>query len=983
MDIEGIITDASKEVENNAKDKKRILEIYKQLITDIKELMSEDVTIDHLKRIKTIFSLKRVNTKEVDELIKDKEKKTDSKEPEKKAAETAEKDDKKDDKQSITEKKEEEKDDTKNEKNKLQVGESDKDSQLTKDILTIREIASKILFVDAESETYSVYVPTSTQKVETVTIEFKPLQTYVNQAKMIKESVIFLSDRDNVSDQVGPEQVLFDSSFFSDIKNEDVRYFENYLLEKSMQIKNSMPNINCISSIEKETNPLNIQNTICTSFGQNEYYNLVMDRTNRSYEMRRQAVQFDNVTIDGVQRTITMSMRLHPLDDQILSAVPMNELQTQPLSDVLTRYQLVAADGYATSPKSRVDRDQRLLADVRSQVLSRICELSPYVYRARILSSLNMMTNLWKVNVFSESIENAKDSIYRSAEISFTVADSTTSALSTINVASAQQALFILLNSSIFRLEIDLVGNQSSFGAAISAAMTLIIFPTNAETMSNHVFDDLCNVVYNELIAWAVDRPTFVKRTGATNAFEHHVNQGGGNMNRDIIAFMRYVLLRRPWNVYQRSNNPDYNCDIMLPNIDEANVNDQAYMSINSLLNGISTAAQRNANPGRQMTANSFRKLIKSMKDMCANNMMPLVRLMRYNVERVARIFEWFPYTADIQQLNAAMRDERLRVKLPISGVLSILMGINKAPDHFDWHALLEFADKVRKMNYAEMTAVEDVASYVILKNDGNRSVSKKDTFLSKIKPPTTTITAITKIPSATLTTILSDRMLVNSIRNSRSYTLLTRLMQVVQAAFDNVPTAQHGMAKGALLLPYPKNFGRSSVYVRRDNIIFNPPQGVNTYRISDLLFGRFYQGMIGQIQNMQPVMITGPIKVRTSDPAAIESITSAYLTMSAPYDAYINPTDLKHNKVVEPREVDYFTDNKPTRPHQQFEQMMSKTSVFVLDARRLIVQSNATNYRFNYHDIMITDTVTDKIEFSAVQPPDVTLFNGLLVYEA
>lgn len=80
------------------------------------------------------------------------------------------------------------------------------------------------------------------------------------------------------------------------------------------------------------------------------------------------------------------------------------------------------------------------------------------------------------------------------------------------------------------------------------------------------------HLVFNELIAWTVDRPTFVKRTGMTNAFEANVNIGGGNMTRDITAYMRFVLLRRPWAVFQRTYDDQYAADIMIPNIDEANV---------------------------------------------------------------------------------------------------------------------------------------------------------------------------------------------------------------------------------------------------------------------------------------------------------------------------------------------------------------------------------------------------------------------------
>nr|AHZ32878.1 core capsid protein VP2 [Rotavirus G] len=988
MDPEGLISDAIKAIDEAKNDKKKIIEIAKQLVNDIKDTV-EDLDIDLLKKLKVQFNAKRIATKEIDALIKNiEDKKKESKDISDKKEESSKNDDdqnKKNVKNNESGKKEKVSNDKEDEGGLRDsiLGNSDPDSKLTKDILTIRQINSKILFVDTENDTYSVYIPEQTTTLKPIEIEFKPIQDYKPIADLRMEKMIFLSNRDQVSDQEGPEEVLYTSDFFKDIKNEDIKYFRNYFLEKAMMLRKQMPNVNYMSGLNKETNPLNIQNTICTSFDQMKYYNIVVDRTNRAFDNRRRDVEFDNVTIDGVNRRATVSLRLHPVDDQILAAVDMNTYETQNLADVMSRYQMIAADGYAVTPKIRVDRDHTVIADVRSRVLARICVLSPYVYRSRILNSVSMVNRLWRTNVFSESIENAKDAIYRSAEIQFTVADATTSALSTINVASAQQTLSAILNMTIFRMDIELTGNQSSFGAAISAAIALIILPTDDGMMSGMVFDDLCNLVFNELIAWATERPTFVKRTGATNAFEAHVNLGGGNLNRDIINYMRYVLLRRPWAIFQRTQTVDYQTDIMLPNIDPVNINDQAYMAMNSLLSGISAAAQRNPNPGRQIAANSFRKLIKSMKDMCSNNIMPLIRLIQFNVERVARIMEFLPYSADIGQLNQNMRDERLRVKIPVSGFLSIIMGINKAPDNFDWGAMLAFADEVRRVNYAEREAIENVTTYVVLKNDGNRSVSKKDTFLERVETPTETIKAITKIPSASLTTILSDRLLVNEIRNTRTYALINRLIDILKTAFDNVPTSHHGVGKGALLFPYPRRFGRSSVYVRKDNIIFNRPQGVNRYNVDDLLHGRFYQGLMGQVQNMQPVFIDGPMKLRTSDPTAIESITSAYLTMSAPYDAYIHPMDLKHNKVIEPREVDFFVDDKPTKPHEQFEEMMSKTSVFILDAQRLIVQSGATNYNFNYHDMLITDKVVDKLQFSTVLPPDVTLFNGVLVYEA
>nr|AUG44969.1 core protein [Rotavirus B] len=858
----------------------------------------------------------------------------------------------------------------------------DPTSVLSQDVFKIRTILSKTLFVDVESEDYSVYIPTETNHLTPVLIDTKPLQTYQVKSLMYKDTAIIPSNRDNISDQYGADEILFDSHMFNDISQAQIRDFETYVLDKAVTLKSTLPNLNFVSSLEKDVNPFNVHNTLCLDFGQKEYYNLISDRTNQSFDYRRQSIQFDNVIVDGVARTARVSLRLHPLDSQLLDIVRFNVIEDQPLANTLAEYQLVAADGFVASPKYRFDRDARLIADVRSNVMARLCELSPYFHRTRILASMMDFNPLWKTNVFSSSIDNAKDAIYRMAEISFTVSDATTSALSTVNVASAQQTLVVLLNLSIFRFDIDPVGSQSNFGAAVSAAIMLVIFPTNEEAMSNITFDNLCNLVFNELIAWTVDRPTFVKRAGATNAFEANVNVGGGNMSRDIVAYMRYVLLRRPWAIFNRTYDDGYVSDIMIPNIDEANVNDQAYLAINNLFNGLIQSAQRNPNPGRQIAATSFRKLLKSMKDSCCNRMMPLIRLIRYNVERIARMYRYFPYTADLVNRIPAFRDERLRVKVPVSGVLSIMLGINKAPDSFDWYNLLKFADVIRAKNFAERESLESIMVQAVIRNEINPARSKKDYIQQNIKPATNVVASLTKIPSATFTTILSDRILNNEVRRTQSFNVINRIREAVRTAFQHVPTAEHGIAKGALLLPYPQHFQRSSVYVRKDNIIYNPPAGTDRFVLNDLLDGRFYQGLVNRIQNMMPFVIDGPLQTKSADNSAIESVTSAYLTMSSPYDACIKPEDLRHNRIVQPPTVDYFSDSSIKKPNTQFEQLMSKTSVFIIDAPKLIVQSDATTYTFDYKDIQLSTSVVEKLEFTSVKPPDVTLFNGMLVFE-
>nr|WBV74438.1 VP2 [Bat RVJ-like rotavirus BtSY3] len=752
-----------------------------------------------------------------------------------------------------------------------------------------------------------------------------------------------------------------------------------YMLNKSLDIKNGLPNLQYLSKIDKEPNPMNPQNTIVVSFNQNEYYQLIMDRTDRSLDARRHAIEFDNVIVDAQRRNITFPVRFHPVDMQLIRLAHDTAIQTQNLTAIMREYAMIAADGYVVTPKTRVDRDQRLIRTKRSQVLDRLCELSGLVYRTRILHSIRIMTTLWKTNVFYTSLEDEITKIYAAAEISMVAIDATVSALSSVNIGVAKQTLDILLNMSFYRCEIELIGSQTSFGSALSAAIFLVLLPTDQDHMEEDVFDNLCNLVFNELIAWPSDLPSFVRRNGATNAFRVYVNAG---VNREIAAYMRFVLLRRPWLPLVQSQNRYRQCHVLIPNVDPANINDQTYVMLNGFLNGIINASRRNPNPGRTINANSFRKLLKNLRDICVSRLMPVIRLIKYNVERVARAFQFLPYSADLFDINPELRDERLRIKLPISGALSLVMGVTKAPDPFDWSSILKFADNVRKLDYAEADAVEDAAVIAVLKNDMDRTISKKETLINSIKPPTPTIAAIAKIPSAALTSIFSDRQLINLIRQTDSYTIITRIMAILNAAFANVPTSHHGIGKGALLNPIPAPFGRSSQYVRRDNVIFHRPPGVQTFTIQQLMNGQYFQGLIAQIRARRPVFIEGPIQLRVAHANDIEQITTAYLTMNSPYDSFINPKDLQQQRMIEPREVDLYIDEETNRPNDEFENVMSRTSVYILDAQRMIVPVQAQTLNFAYHDIMISDSVIPYLTFTIAQPPDLQLFNGLLVFE-
>nr|WBV74309.1 VP2 [Bat RVJ-like rotavirus BtSY2] len=848
------------------------------------------------------------------------------------------------------------------------------------DVLNIRTILSKTLFVDVDSETYSVYVPElydfSTKPID---INFKTLDTFTPTTSIIGKRTIIPSRNPQLSDIYGPTDLLYSSSIFSDITDVSIANLQMYMMEKALELKLKLPNLPYLSKIEKETNPMNPQNTVTVSFEQDKYYDFIMDRTDRSLDARRNAIQFDNVVVDAQRRNITFPVRFHPIDMQLIRLAHDNAIRTQNLVVVMQEYAMMAADGYVVTPKSRIDRDQRLIYSRRSAVLDRLCELSGLVYRTRILHSMRIMTTLWKTNVFYTSLEDEITRIYAAAEISMVSIDATVSALSTINIGVAKQTLDILLNMSFFRCELELVGAQSSFGSALSAAIFLILLPTDPDHMEEDVFDNLCNLVFNELIAWPSDLPTFVRRNGATNAFRIYVNAG---VNREISAYMRFVLLRRPWLPLVQSPNRFRQCHVLIPNVDTANINDQSYVMLNGLLNGIINASRRNPNPGRTINANSFRKLLKNLRDVCVGRLMPVIRLLRYNIERVARAFQFLPYSADLFDINQELRDERLRIRLPISGALSLVMGVTKAPDAFDWSSILKFADNVRKLDYAEAVAVEDAAVVAILKNDMDRSLSKKEILIKSIEPPTPTVAAIAKIPSATLTSIFSDRQLINLIRGTDSYLMITRIMAILNAAFNNIPTSHHGIGKGALLNPIPAPFGRSSQYVRRDNIIFQRPPDVQVFTMQQLMGGQYFQGLIAQIRARRPVFIEGPIQLRVSHAGDLEQITTAYLTMNSPYDSFINPKDLQQQRMLEPREVDLYIDDEISNPNDEFENVMSRTSVYVLDAQRLIVPVQAQMLNFQYHDVMITSDVVPYLTFTVSQPPDLQLFNGLLVYE-
>nr|WBV74298.1 VP2 [Bat RVJ-like rotavirus BtSY1] len=850
----------------------------------------------------------------------------------------------------------------------------------TADVLQIRTILSKTLFVDVENETYAVYVPEETSyKTQPVDIEFRTLDNFNPTTKITKKTTIILSGNDQISDMQGPADLLYTSSFFDDMTDTSIQQLELYMLDKAMNLKKQLPNLPYFSRLEKEVNPMNIQNTVTTTFNQGEYYDLVMDRSDRSLDVRRRAIEFDNVVVDAQNRTVTFSARLHPFDHQLIHIAANHAAETQDLVAMMRRYAMISADGYVVTPKNRVDRDQRLIVTKRSAVLDRLCELSGFLYRSRILHSMRMMTRLWRTNVFKTSLEDEITRIYSAAEVSMVAIDATVSALSSINIGVAKQMLDVLLNMSFYRCEIELVGAQSSFGAALSAAIALILLPTDPDHMEEETFDTLCNLVFNELIAWPSDLPSFVRRNGMTNAFRQYVNAG---INREIVAYMRFVLLRRPWLPLVQSNNLARQCHVLIPNVDLANVNDPPYVALNGLLNGIINASRRNPNPGRSINANSFRKLLKNLRDIIVNKLMPTIRLLRYNVERIARVFDFLPYSADLFDLNPNQRDERLRIKMPISGALSLLIGVTKAPDAFDWAGVLTFADEIRKMDYAEAEAVEDATTIAVLKNDINRSVSKKEVVINELKPPTPTVAALTKIPSATLAAILSDRQLVNLIRNTGSFGQIDAIITALRAAFDNSPTSQHGIGKGALLNPVPTPFGRSSQYVRRDNVIFERPPGIQTFTIQQLMQGQYFQGLTAQIRARRPVFIQGPIQLRVSNAADIEQITTAYLTMNSPYDAFIHPKDLRQQRMIEPREVDLFIDDELNRPDDDFDNVMARTSVFVLDAQRMLVPVQAQQLNFPYHDVIITDTVMKYLTYTVAHPPDLQLFNGLLVYE-
>ncbi|BAS29986.1 VP2 [Porcine rotavirus] len=964
------------------KDKKEYQNIHDNFLQELDSFEVTDVDDDEwkefLRLVKSIISVlksNKIKTTPLENELKQKEKQRDNKDKNEKEN----KDEEKNQNGSKDEQQAEENKDTLMDK-VLKATASGTTNPYSSDVLEIRTILSKTLFVDTDTEAYSVYVPEQHElSAEPIRIELKTLDKYNTKVNILKQAIIVPANNPLLADTYGAPEILYSTDFFNDIMENSKDGLQLYFFDKALGLKKELPNLPFISALSKDVNPLNPLNSICKSFNQEKYYDMVMDRTDRGLDVRRAAVQFDNMVVDTQNRTVQFNVRLHPFDLQLMRIAQQFAEPMQDLAPVIREYMLLGADGYVITQKTRLDRDQQLIATRRSNVFDRICELSGPLYRSRIIHSMRMMSKLWRTNVFKTSLENEITNIYAAAEVSMVTIDATTSALSTINIASAEQTLNALLNMAFFRCELDLIGGQSSFGAAMSAMIALVVLPTNPENMDDETFDILCNLVYNELIAWANDRPVFVRRAGDTNAFTRFVNAG---LNRDITNYMRFVLLRRPWLPLVNSRDVRRNCHVLVPNIDLANINDQSYMAVNNFLNGIIEASRRNPNPNKTISANSFRKLMKNMRDVCINKMMPMIRLIRYNVERVGRIINYLPYTADIYDIDRALRDERLRIKIPMSGFLSLIMGITKAPDAFDWAQLLTFADDVRRMDFAEAIAVEDSASVAIMKNDANRALSKKEIFINDIKPPTPTVASIARIPSATLTAIFSDRQLVNLIRNTHSFRTINEIANALRAAFDNSPTSQHGIGKGALLHPVPQEFGRSSQFVRRDNIILQRPAGVQNFNIEDLKQGRYFQGLTAQIRARQPVLINGPIPLRISDAADIEQVTLAFLTMNSPYDSYIDPKDLRQQRLLSDREVDLFIDQNPARPNDAFDNIMARTSVFVLDAPRAIVPINPQRLNLPYHDVMVTDSVTKFLEFTVALTPDLQLFNGLLVFE-
>ncbi|AKA63274.1 VP2 [Rotavirus I] len=847
-------------------------------------------------------------------------------------------------------------------------------------VINIRDILSKTLFVDTDADDYAIYLPSEVpESIKPIQIDVIPINMFETFANMRKINTINISNNDLVSDTYGPAEVLYDSIFFSDMDLEKYGNIEKYFLYKASNVSRKLPNVNYMTECTKIPNPYNNDNTITTMFGQGTYYDMLMDRTDKSLTGRRTDAQYDDISVDAINRQISISLRIHPVDDQLLNIAINNCIQTQPLQPVLNEYIMIAADGYVASPKKRYDRNTLTISNVFSPVFNRLCVLSGTTYRARTLQSMTFMSRLWKTNVFKTSLEDDIAKMYAGAEISMTTIDGTTASLATINISAAEQALIGILNASFFRFDFNLTGPQNSLGAAISALIALIVLPIDQDTMDNDTYDMLCNTVFNEMMANAMNLPAFVRRAGDENAFRRYVN---GPIPREASAFIRFILLRRGWLLFQRSDDRTIHCDILVPNCDTQNVNDQPYVLLSDFFAAILESSRRNPNPGKNTSANSFRRLIRGLRDIVCNKIMPAMRLIRYNVERIARIQSMLPYSADLALVNPSLRDERLRANIPLSGFLSLLMGISKAPDAFDWTTVLTFCDSMRKLNYAETISVEEALTVAISSHDIDKSVSKKDIIKDVLHPPTSAVAAITKVPSASLSALLSDTVLINLVKNSKPFRKITDIVKVLKAAFQHSPTASYGVVKGALLMSSPQNFRRSSQYVKRDNVIHNVVDGIQKFKAEDLVKGNHFPGLINSIKNGDDIYIEGPLPVRTSHSSEVATASFAFLTMNSPYDAFIDPTDLQHQRLIKIRAVDHFSDSSIDMIPSKFDNLLAKTSVFVHDAQSLMVQSKSTVRRFNYHESLLHIDIANLINFSVALPTELQLFDGTLVYD-
>nr|AYH64822.1 VP2 [Rotavirus I] len=898
---------------------------------------------------------------------------------------------KKDSEESDTDKKDDAKAAEKNSGNADQK-ENDMDGSIKRDVehvdvnsyiqnvVTIRDILSKTLFVDTDNEQYAIYLPSEVPtNIKPLQVEVIPINSYKPFAEITKMNTINMSDNEMVSDTLGPADILYDSKFFNDLDLEKFQTVDKYFLFKATQVAERLPNVNYMTECPKMPNPYNPDNTVTIMFGQDKYYDMLLDRTDKSLNARRTDAQYDDISVNAVTREIQVSMRMHPVDEQFLNVASNNCLLVEPLQPLLNEYMLIAADGYVANPKKRYDRSTVTIQNVISPVFNRLCVLSGTTYRARILQSMTLMSRLWKTNVFKTSLEDDISKLYATAEISMTTIDGTTASLATINIASAEQALVGILNASFFRFDINLTGPQNSLGAAVSAMVALVVLPTDQDTMEDDVFNMLCNTVYNELMANAMNLPSFVRRVGDENAFRRYVN---GPIPREAAAFLRFVLLRRQWLLFQRTDNADQHCDIRVPNCDTHNVNDQPYILVSDFFSAILDASRRNPNPGKNTSANSFRRLVRGLRDIVCNKMIPLMRLVRYNVERIARVQKMLPYSADLVATNPTLRDERLRANLPLSGFLALLMGISKAPDAFDWTTVLTACDSFRKLNYAESESVESAMTVAISSHDIDKSVSKKDILKEVLKPPTSAVSSILNVPSASLSALLADTRLIQLTKASRSFVKITEITKILKAAFQHSPTANYGVVKGALLTSQPRPFRRSSRYVRRDNVIHNKVQGIQSFKVEDLSKGNYFPGLIQSVKNGDDIFIEGPLPVRTSHSAEVATASFAFLTMNSPYDAFVDPTDLRHQRLTKIRPVDHFSDASIDLIPSKFDNLLARTSVFVYDAQNLMVQSKSVKKKFNYHESLIHVDVSSLLDYSVALPAELQLFDGTLVYD-